>query len=88
MAFASPVEGALYTVSGMLELLSVLFQKNAHRGWLILLGIADVLIGLWVLLMLQVTALLALVFAVSISLIIRGAFLSVIGIRMKAFATS
>lgn len=97
LVFVSPVEGALslvwalgalYTISGVLELVSAVLRRSAHRWGVILLGIADILIGLWVLFLLPGTALIALAFVVGISFIIRGAFLSAIGLRLKALAAS
>lgn len=83
MTFQAPLAGALtlvwilgvlYAVSGVLELAQA-FGATERRGSLAILGIIDLLLGLWITFMLPSTALWTLAIIVGLGLAFRGIML-------------
>ncbi len=74
--------GALYAVSGLFELAAA-FRVEGNRGWLIALGVIDVILGFWIMFMLPAAAILILAFIVGLGLLIRGAILFWVSLRIR-----
>lgn len=91
LTFTAPIEGALtlvwtlgalYAVTGVVELLGA-FRATQNRGWLMVMGVIDVVLGFWIMFMLPGTALLTLAFIVGLGFIIRGALLAYASLQMR-----
>ncbi|WP_454887554.1 HdeD family acid-resistance protein [Sphingomonas oryzagri] len=54
-----------------------------HRGWLIVLGVIDILLGAYLVLAGPADAMLILALFVGLSFLVRGVFLGVLGIRLR-----
>lgn len=67
---------------GALEI-SVAFRSARHRGWLIFLGIVDLLLGVALLFAGPASALFFLAVVIGTSFIFRGVFLSVFALRLR-----
>lgn len=74
--------GFWLVVIGVLEI-SAAVRSAHHRGWLILLGIIDVVLGIALLIAGPVTALLVLAAVIGISFIFRGVFLILFALRLR-----
>ena len=77
------VLGALYAASGFMELFAAFNGPREGRGWLIALGVIDVLLGFWIMFMLPGMALLTLAFIVGLGFIIRGVFLAIFSLQIR-----
>jgi uncharacterized membrane protein HdeD (DUF308 family) len=73
--------GFWLVVIGMLEI-SAAFRSAHHRGWLVLPGIIDIVLGIALLFAGPATALLLLAAVIGISFIFRGAFLVLFALRL------
>lgn len=67
---------------GVLEIIAA-FRTSSHRGWLIFLGIVDIILGAIVALSGPVFALAFLAVAVGVSLILRGAGLCYVALQVR-----
>lgn len=77
--------GIWFIVSGILEL-SFGFGQGYQRGWLLLAGLADVLLGLYLLFARPIEALVILAVFLGISFILRGVSLSILAFGMRALS--
>lgn len=90
----NPVVGALtlvwtigiwFIMSGILEL-SFGFSQSYQRGWLLLVGVADVLLGLYLLFTQPIEALIILAIFVGVSFVLRGISLSMLAFGIRALS--
>lgn len=74
--------GLWLLVCGGLEV-SAGFRPALHRGWLILLGVIDILLGIYLVLAGPADALVILAVLVGLSFLVRGIFLAIFGLRLR-----
>ncbi|WP_157216383.1 HdeD family acid-resistance protein [Flavisphingomonas formosensis] len=79
--------GAWLFTGGILELVAG-FRATEHRGMLILLGIVDMVLGLYLFLAGPLTALFVLALLVGLSFLFRGAMLCLLALRLRRLARS